>query len=228
MRLLCLAATLPLIGCGDDVVFGDLQIVSSGGDRVLADACFDAQLIGCNDPMIELVVSHAGARAPMPYEGFLFPRNQAVIDLIDRAEPFVIAGGGGEARIDLPPPFELEGVPESPLSVDETIELSWEGAGEPMRWGFSYDCESSSGAIAGDIIDDSGTLEISMARIAADIDDFVGATPPCAIEIRVSRVRVGTIDDLDFDLATGIERRSFDVELQQRRLADRDQALAAR
>ena len=214
MRLLCLVPLVSLAACADDVVFGDLKVISTGGERVLADACFDAQILGCGDPMFELEVHHAGASAPMPYVGFLFPRNQGLIDLIDHSEPFVITNGIAEARIELPEPFELEGVPDSPLSVDETIELSWEGGGEPMRWDFNYDCPSSSGAMSGDVIDDSGALEISMARIAADIDDFVGAAPPCAIEIRVSRVRVGEIDDLGFELATGIERRSFDVELQ--------------
>jgi hypothetical protein len=148
----------------------------------------------------------------MEYAGLIFPRHEGWMDLGDHDAPFTVTDGDHDVVMQLPTPFDLDGQPAGPLRRGDRLSLSWEGAGEPMVWITSYTCDDGGGGgVVGDTIDDDGSLEIAVDRIADDI----GRPPPCMVGIELSRVREGTVDDgFRAERGTAIERRAVSFMLE--------------
>ena len=213
MRILLIG--LLAVGCttSDRVTFGPVQVVANGNESVHVKACLDAEFVSCNAEQVELSVLHDGETMAMPYSGILFrPMHQAYVELGRHDEPFVISDGQRNVVLTLPTPFDLSGQPEGPLHPGDHLDLRWSAGGEPMVWTTSYQCEfGGTGGVVGDTIEDDGSLTISMDRIVSDIDRDL----PCEIEIEVSRVFEGVVDEgFLADRGTAIERRSVSFTLE--------------
>lgn len=208
-------ALLVVAGCTDDVSYGAVQVIDLGQERVSLRACLDADFLSCEGEDVVLHATHDGAQDDMTYAGWFFPQHHGSVELGDRSAPFVISDGRARVHAQLPPAFELATTTVEPITAGDSVALTWRGADYPMVWSIGYECprEGTSpkyGNSMGDTIDDDGEHTITVARLAELMDE--PSTSGCEVEIELSRVREGDVDDgFRAERATAIVRRLVTV-----------------
>jgi hypothetical protein len=192
-------------GCSDfdpDLVKGDIVIESQGGETVRARACIGGGL-DCRDT--KLFLQHDGAETEMRFTGFIFPEHMAEIPIGNALDNYQITNGRGRAVILLPPPFDLGSQERRSVGRDQTVRVTWEPAGMPMKWSFEYACGNGGGFVnGGRADDDEGVLEAEMSILADHLDGDVAS---CSGAIVLERIRRGSVQNLDADGASGVQTR---------------------
>lgn len=205
MRTATLASLLALPACAEDPIeLGDIQAIESGDGRIEITACLEVEGESCARSPMDITLDYDGQQTTLPYGGFIFASYGTDLELRDRDAAIVLTHGYDEARMHLPPAFDLT-ASTSTLSRDGSVTLTWQPGASPMLWDLAYQCDGS-GWARGWNIEDDGHLILD----AADIFDRVDRDDPtrCLVTVRLSRVHAGTIDPgFGADLATGITRR---------------------
>lgn len=211
MRIKPVLALFVLVGCAEEdaIRLGDVKAIDNGTNAIAVTACLDDEgFLSCGQSATPLEVVHAGVTTPMPYAGLIFPNHRATIELRDRGEDIVVLDGAAQARMRLPPAFEL-----AKTQTDDQITITWTAAGVPMLWEMNYSCGDGGGFVAGDEIDDNGSVTIELDRLRDGVDHPDPAS--CAISVELSRVLPGTIDhSFPASYPTGIARRSITVQVR--------------
>lgn len=213
LRALVLIAA---VGCTDDVSYGEVQLIDRGDETVALRACLDAELFSCAGQEVVLTATHDGARDEMTYGGFLFAEHHGALPLGSRSAPFLVIDGTAVVEMRLPPAFELSASTDAPLGPRDSVTLHWAAARMPMVWSVDYSCPREGttprlGGALGDTISDDGSLVLTGARIAEVIGE---SSVGCSVELELSRVREGDVDDaFRAERATAIVRRSVTLSL---------------
>jgi hypothetical protein len=200
--------------CTSDVTFGQVEAIDDGSGMLDMRACLDAQLFSCDGQSVVLTTVHDDSAGTMTFAGIIFPRHVGSLPLGNAETPIVVADGDARVEMRLPTAFEPTSDVTGPLHSADTVHVRWHGADEPMVWHAHGTCNVLPTYPSGTIetIDDDGTLDVSIAALEKQMERSLSG---CAVDIELSRVREGSVDDaFRAESATGIVRRTVTVTVE--------------
>jgi hypothetical protein len=198
----------------------EVQVIASGGPSVLAQACLDAGLLSCGDSTASVALIHGGVTTPMRYGGLWIPEFQTDAPLGDVATPFEVQVAGASATMTLPSAFDVAGGPSATIAMHDVLHLTWTASPAPMQWDQEWKCVNTSGAGGfGGPFEDRGTLDVSVADLAAAIADAAGVdeiVAPCVFTLKIDRFELGSVGPgFPATVAAGIQRRKVLVTVDR-------------
>lgn len=207
-------ALVVMAACTDDVTFGQVQAIEDGSGMLQMRACLDAELFSCDGQDVILTATHDDASAALKFSGVFFPEHVGVLPLGSRKTKIVVADGDARAVMTLPTSFAVVTDASGPLHAADTIQLSWGAAGEPLVWQANATCATTPTYPSTGIetIEDDGALTVTVASLEKRMERSLAG---CDVDIELSRVREGSVDDgFRAESATGIVRRTARVTIE--------------